>query len=61
MERLGASDIVRELQRLSHAQAAAHASKDADQIELADHELALFLRYHAQGRIPEWFAREEEK
>lgn len=49
------SDFVRELQRLIDTQRAAIRAKDVEAIDLAAHDVALFLRLHRLGRLQEWF------
>lgn len=57
MTRPSQSDFIRECERLHKAQLAATT---ADEREQANHEMGLFLRYHATGRLQEWFARRAE-
>ena len=59
--RLVHSDFVTEYHRLLAAQSAARAAKDPEAIDAADADLALFLRYNAAGRLPEYFASRQER
>jgi hypothetical protein len=47
------SDFIAEAQRLTNA--VINAADGSDR-EFAEHELAMFLRLNAQGRLAEWFA-----
>ena len=51
------SDFIREMARLNQAQRAAVSAEDR---EAADADLALFLRYSAAGRLPEYFAQRRQ-
>lgn len=55
-EKPSQSDFIRECERLHKAQLAAQT---AEELEVADHDMGLFLRYHASGRLQEWFASRE--
>jgi len=56
MERLTSVDMIAEYQRLLAAQASAQATKDEEIIEMADHEMKMFLLANANGRLREWLA-----
>lgn len=56
MKRFSHSDFIREMQRLHDAQRAAIQSRDVEAIEHAAHEMTVFLRLNAQGRVADWFA-----
>jgi len=56
MERLTSLDFIAEYKRLLAAQSEAQASKDADAIDAADHEMKMFLLANANGRTREWMA-----
>lgn len=53
-------EMIAEYQRLLKAQADAHASKDAEAIDAADHDLAHFIRMNAANRLQEYFASRSE-
>lgn len=51
-EQIGHSDFVRYALQLN----AAIIGKTGEEREAAEHELALLMRYNAQGRFAEWIA-----
>lgn len=56
MERLGQGDFITELRRLHGILLEAMQRDDPTAIEQAVDDMALFLRYNATGRLPEYFA-----
>lgn len=54
------SDFIAEMQRLLIAQTAAHQAGDHEAIELADHDMAHFLRMNEAGRLQEYMANRRE-
>ena len=56
MERLTSLDFIAEYKRLLAAQTKAYRSARLDEIEMADHEMKMFLLANANGRTREWMA-----
>jgi hypothetical protein len=61
LDRPGQSDFIREMQRLFEAQREAVKSGDVDAIEHAAHEMTIFLRFNAAGRLQEWIAMQDAR
>jgi hypothetical protein len=55
-QRVSHPDMIAAFKQLLDAQQRAHAARDAEAVEGADHDLQHFLRMMNSGRIAEWFA-----
>lgn len=55
-QRLTSVDFIAEYKRLLAEQTRAISAGDTEGIEMADHELKMFLMANAQGRLAEWLA-----